>query len=160
MLAPWLFFTSRVAGGPLLDATSGVNLLLGNNPQATGRLEPAARPRKAYVGGASSPAEGNARAIAAGVSWAAANPGVWARLAVTKVAYLFGLEGREHAWVYGHSYFGARPAWMVTAWGPAVIASFPLLCVAVAVGVVRVPRPASPALVAWRHRARHDRTTS
>ena len=150
VLAPWLLFTSRVAGGPLLDATSGVNLLLGNNPRATGRLElgDEASLREAYVAGASSAADGNARAIAAGVSWAASHPGAWARLAVTKMAYLFGLEGREHAWVYGHTYFGARPAWMVTAWGLAVIVSFPLLCVAAALGVVRAPRPASPALVA------------
>ncbi len=150
VLAPWLLFTSRVAGGPLLDATSGVNLLLGNHSRATGRLELGveAELRKAYLAGASNAADGNARAIAAGVSWAAAHPGAWARLAVVKVAYLFGLEGREHAWVYGHAYFRARPAWMVTAWGLAMIASFPLLCVAAALGVVRAPRPAPPALLA------------
>ena len=67
-----LLFTSRVAGGPLLDATSGVNLLLGNNPRATGRLElgDEASLRKA-TSAARRRGRGNARAIAAGVSWAA-----------------------------------------------------------------------------------------
>ena len=100
VLAPWLAFTTRVAGGPLLDATSGVNLLLGNHPRATGRLVlgDEAELRGTYVAGAASTADGNARAIRAAVSWAFAHPGPWTQLAIAKLGYLFGLEGREHAW--------------------------------------------------------------
>ncbi|MGD9902563.1 MAG: hypothetical protein AB7U83_03750 [Vicinamibacterales bacterium] len=150
VLAPWLSYTNRVAGGPMLDATSGVNLLLGNHPGATGRLVlgDEAPLRERVVAGAASVADGNARAIAAGVSWALANPGAWAGLAVAKVGYLFGLEGREHAWLYGHAYFGARRPLTVTLWAVLLVASFPVLCAAAAIGVVRAPRPAPPALVA------------
>lgn len=150
VLLPWLAFTTRVAGGPLLDATSGYNLLAGHNPRATGRLElgDEAWLRDTYIAGASSVADGNRRAIAAGLSWAAANPRAWLRLAAVKLGYLFGLEGREHAWVYGHAYFGARSATTVTLWGWLLMLSFPALCVAAAIGVVRAPRPAPAALVA------------
>ncbi len=150
VLLPWLAFTSRVAGGPLLDATSGYNLLAGNNPRATGRLELGDEPwlRDTYIAGASSVADGNTRAIAAGVSWAVAHPVEWLRLATLKLGYLFGLEGREHAWVYGHAYFGARSATTVTLWGWLLLVSFPALCVAAALGLVRASQPAPPALVA------------
>jgi hypothetical protein len=93
-------------------------------------------------------ADGNARAIAAGVSWARGHPGAWLRLAATKIGYLFGLEGREHAWVYGHAYFGARAPMTVTLWGWLLMASFPALWLAAALGLTRAPRPAPPALVA------------
>lgn len=150
VLAPWLLFTTRVAGGPMLDATSGVNLLLGNHHGATGRLvlTDEASLREQYVAGAVTPADGNARAIAAGVSWAMEHPHQWMRLAGRKLAYLFGLEGREHAWVYGHGYFGERRALTVMLWAALLMTSFPLLCVAAAAGFVRAPRPAPPALVA------------
>lgn len=150
VLLPWLAFTTRVAGGPLLDATSGYNLLAGNNPRATGRLElgDEAWLRDTYIAGASSAADGNRRAIAAGVSWAVAHPHAWLRLAAVKLGYLVGLEGREHAWVYGHAYFGARSATTVTLWGWLLLVSFPVLCVAAAIGLVRAPRPAPSALVA------------
>jgi 4-amino-4-deoxy-L-arabinose transferase-like glycosyltransferase len=150
VLLPWLAFTSRIAGGALLDSTSGYNQLGGNNPRATGRLElgDEAWLRDTYVAGASSVADGNTRAIAAGVSWAVAHPREWLRLAAVKLGYLFGLEGREHAWVYGHAYFGARSATTVTLWGWLLLLSFPVLCVAAALGAVRAPRPAPAALVA------------
>jgi 4-amino-4-deoxy-L-arabinose transferase-like glycosyltransferase len=150
VLAPWLAFTTRVAGGPLLDATSGVNLLLGNHPRATGRLVlgDEAELRGTYVAGAASTADGNARAIRAAVSWAFAHPGPWTQLAIAKLGYLFGLEGREHAWLYGHAYFGERRSTTVIVWAALLAASFPLLCLAAAVGVVRGPRPATPALIA------------
>lgn len=142
VLAPWLVFTTRVAGGPLLDATSGFNLLAGNNPRATGRLELADEPwlRETYIAGAASVADGNARAIAAGLTWARQNPRAWGRLALVKLGYLFGLEGREHAWVYGHAFFGARSAATVTLWGLLLLVSFPLLVITAALGVLGVDR--------------------
>ena len=84
----------------------------------------------------------------AGVSWAREHPGAWLRLAAAKVGYLYGLEGREHAWVYGHAYFGPRATITVTLWGALLLMSFPALCVAAALGVARAPRPAPPALAA------------
>lgn len=141
VLAPWLMFTTRIAGGPLLDATSGMNLLIGNHSSATGRLEMDQTPAlfQRHVAGAASTADENARAIRAGVAWATANPGGWARLAVVKLGYVFGLEGREHAWGYSVGYFGARVPFTVRAWGAALLVGFPLLalgaCAGLAVGV-------------------------
>ncbi len=150
VLAPWLMFTTRVAGGPLLDTTSGMNVLLGNHDGATGRLAMAddAPLRQAHVVGARSEADASARAMRAGVSWAMAHPGAWLRLAVAKVGYLFGLEGREHAWVYGQGYFGARASWVVTAWGAAVLIAFPALVVAAVVGLLRARGGLEPVHVA------------
>lgn len=143
VVAPWLLFTTRVAGGPLLDATSGMNLLLGNHPGATGRLVMAddAPLRRQHLAGATSEADANARAMRAGLAWAQAHPREWSGLALTKLGYLFGLEGREHAWVYGHGYFGARAPWVVSAWGWALVVSFPLLAIAAAFGAARARGP-------------------
>lgn len=140
-LLPWLVFTSRVAGGPLLDATSGMNVLLGNNDTATGRLRLGddAALHETYVSGAASVADGSARALRAGVAWAWTHPAATARLSVSKLAYLFGLEGREHAWAYGRSYFGPRASAVVTTWGVLLIVAFPALVLAAAWGVARAP---------------------
>lgn len=139
VLAPWLTFTTRVTGAPLLDATSGMNVLLGNHPAATGRLNMAddARLRQMHVIGAASEADANARAMRAGVAWAVAHPGAWLRLAGAKVGYLLGLEGREHAWLYSVGYFGARRPLTVTLWGGLLMLSFPMLVVAGVLGLVR-----------------------
>ncbi|MEZ5290816.1 MAG: hypothetical protein R2745_07015 [Vicinamibacterales bacterium] len=138
VLTPWLLFTTRVAGGPVLDSTSGINVLLGTHDTATGRLvlgdEP--RLRAAFVDGSASPADGNRRALAAALAWARAHPARWTRLAVAKVAYLAGLEGREHAWAYGNGYFGPRRPLVVTAWGVALVLAFPVLAFAALAGLV------------------------
>jgi 4-amino-4-deoxy-L-arabinose transferase-like glycosyltransferase len=149
VLTPWLAFTTRVAGGPLLDATSGVNMLLGSHDGATGRLSLGDEGplRERHVVGAATTAEGNARAIAAALAWARAHPGDWLRLGVAKLGYLFGLEGREHAWLYGNAYFGPRHALTVTAWAGLVVASFPVLIVAALAGLVRRTGPVNPVLI-------------
>jgi 4-amino-4-deoxy-L-arabinose transferase-like glycosyltransferase len=147
VLAPWLTFTTRVTGGPLLDATSGMNVLLGNHPAATGRLDMAddAPLRQRHVVGAANEADANARAMRAGVAWAVAHPDAWLRLAGAKVGYLLGLEGREHAWIYSVGYFGARRPLTVTLWGGLLMLSFPALVVAAALGLVRAGRARQPA---------------
>lgn len=150
VLAPWLRFTTRVAGGPLLDTTSGMNVLLGNHDAATGRLNMADdQPlRQRYVVGAVSEADANTRALRAGLAWAVAHPAASVRLAGAKLAYLLGLEGREHAWGYSVGYFGERRAVTVTAWGGLLLVSFPLLVVAAAWGLVRAPGPLQPVHIA------------
>ncbi|MFN7979292.1 MAG: hypothetical protein U0P30_14240 [Vicinamibacterales bacterium] len=150
VLAPWLRFTTRIAGGPLLDTTSGMNVLLGNHDGATGRLRMAddAPLRERFVNGAKSEADANARAMRAGAAWAMEHPGAALRLALVKTGYLLGLEGREHAWVYGQGYFGPRASWVVTAWGVALLLSFPLLVVVAVVGAARARGPLTATHVA------------
>ena len=147
VLAPWLVFTTRVAGGPLLDATSGMNLLLGNHPGATGRLVIEQGPplEAEHVAGAASVADASARAMRAGLRWAAGHPTDWARLAVKKLGYLFGLEGREHAWLYSSGYFGPRPPGIVRGWGLALILGFPLLAIGAAAGIAAAAPWRTPA---------------
>ena len=159
VLAPWLTFTTRVTGGPLLDSTSGMNVLLGNHPAATGRLNMADDTplRQMHVVGAASEADANARAMRAGAAWAAANPGAWLRLAGAKVGWLLGLEGREHVWVYSVGYFGARRPLTITLWGGLLLVSFPLLVAAAVLGVVRAAGPASSGP---RAAQRHDSATA
>jgi len=156
VLAPWLAFTTRVAGGPLLDTTSGMNVLLGNHDTATGRLNMAddGPLRQRHVVGATSEADANARALRAGLAWAMAHPGASLRLAGAKVGWLLGLEGREHAWVYSVGYFGERHPVTVTIWGVLLMAGFPALVAGAALGLVRAgdETAASGAL----HRARRD----
>lgn len=150
VLAPWLLFTTRVAGGPLLDTTSGMNVLLGNHAGATGRLDMAddLPLRQAHVFGAASEADANARALRAGVAWAVNHPAASMRLAGAKLGYLFGLEGREHAWGYSAGYFGERRAATVMAWGGLLIASFPLLMAGAVLGLVRARGAWQPVHVA------------
>ena len=150
VLAPWLLFTTNVAGGPLLDATSGMNVLLGNHDTATGRLnmDDDAPLRQQHVVGATSEADANARALGAGVAWAVAHPGAWLRLAGAKVGWLLGLEGREHAWVYSVGYFGTRTPLTVTLWGVALMTAFPLLVAAAALGLVRARGRLEPTHIA------------
>ena len=69
-------------------------------------------------------------------------------LAAAKIGYLYGPEGREYAWVYGHGSFGRRAAITVTRWGALLLMSLPALCVTAALGVARAPSPAPPALAA------------
>jgi 4-amino-4-deoxy-L-arabinose transferase-like glycosyltransferase len=150
VLAPWLAFTKQVVGGYLLDQTSGVNVLLGNHPDANGRLELKYETdlRRQYVDGAASAADGNQRALAAGARWAVTHPAAWLALATRKLGYLFGLEGREHAWAYGHGYFGPRATTTVTAWGVALLIAFPALAVAAVVGAASADWSSRPAVVA------------
>jgi 4-amino-4-deoxy-L-arabinose transferase-like glycosyltransferase len=139
VVSPWLLFTTRVAGAPMLDTTSGLNLLIGNHPGTTGRLEmdAVAALEDQYLRGAATPAEASRLAVTAGVTWAVTHPVDWLRVSWRKVQFLFGLEGREHVWVYSVGYFGARVPWVVACWGVALLAGFPLLCLAALAGLGR-----------------------
>jgi 4-amino-4-deoxy-L-arabinose transferase-like glycosyltransferase len=138
-LAPWLWHTTRVAGGPMLDSSSAFNMLAGHNPRATGRLEIADLPwmLETYLLGYPDEATRNTWAMQHSLQWATSNVGAWLRLVPLKVGYLWGLEGREHAWLYTHGGFGARRPAVVWAWGAALLVSFPLLAVAAVLGMCR-----------------------
>jgi len=139
VLAPWLVFTTRVAGAPMLDTTSGLNLLIGNHPGATGRLEmdAVAALEDQHLRGAPTAAEASRRAVSAGLAWAVTHPVDWLRVSWRKVQFLFGLEGREHVWVYSVGFFGDRAPALVAVWGTALLASFPLVCLAALAGLGR-----------------------
>lgn len=137
-VAPWLVHTSRVSGGPMLDSNAAYNMLAGNNPRATGRLEIAdgTWAMATYLGDAIDEAERNRRAIRESWAWIRDHPLAWLRLVPVKISYLWGLEGREHAFLYATSYWGARSAATVWTWGGLLLVSFPLLVLAATVGLL------------------------
>lgn len=141
VLTPWLLFTSRVTGRPVLDTTSGYNALIGANPRATGRLElqDGQWIVETYMLGAASIADAELQGVRAAARWARGHPGRWLRLGVAKVAYLWGLEGREHSAGYSHGYLGEHEGTVVLAWGLAVLVSFPLVVAAALAGAVAAP---------------------
>ncbi len=138
-IAPWLAHTARVSGGPMLDSSSPFNMLAGNNPRATGRLEiPDLQwMLDTYLADVPDEAVRNARAMRHSVEWAVANPSTFLRLAPIKIGYLWGLEGREHAWVYTNAHFGPRSGTTVWLWGVMLLVTFPILAVAAAFGLCR-----------------------
>ncbi len=150
VLWPWLSFTAKVTGRPVLDTTSGYNALVGSNPRATGRLEleHGAWLVETYMLGAASVADAELQGMRAAFQWARENPTRWAGLAVLKTAYLWGLEGREHSALYSRNYFGTRSTAAVTLWGLAVILAFPVLVVSAVIGLLAVRSYHDPTLVA------------
>lgn len=138
-IAPWLVRSSRISGAPMLDSASGFNVLAGNNPRATGRLviEDVPWLFETYLQGGGNEAEANRRALEQAWAWIREHPGAWLRLVPIKVGYLWGLEGREHAWAYSASYFGARAPATVWLWGIALLIAFPSLAIAAVTGLCR-----------------------
>lgn len=138
-LTPWFVFTTRTSGGPMLDSSSAFNMLAGHNPRATGRLEidDLQWMLDTYLLGYPDEATRNRWAMQHSLDWTRDNPAAWLRLAPVKVGYLWGLEGREHAWVYTSSAFGERAPQTVQAWGAALLVSFPLLALAAVIGLCR-----------------------
>ncbi|MBZ5558303.1 MAG: glycosyltransferase family 39 protein [Acidobacteriia bacterium] len=120
-----------------IDTNNGYNFLVGNNPQATGRLELADwdRIHATYLKGAATDAEANAVAYREAVRFMREHPGQAAGLAVRKLQFLIGLEGREHAWMYGERYWGRVSTPFIWFWGLALLASFPALLTAVIAGL-------------------------
>lgn len=139
VLSPWLAHTRRVSGGLMLDSNSGFNVLLGANPHARERLELISYGEyfQSFVIGIPNEAERNRRALAQSWTWIRENPWSWIRLMPRKAVYLYGIEGREHAWAYSHSYFGPRSTTTVKIWAALLIASFPPLAVLAVVGLMR-----------------------
>lgn len=148
-LAPWVQRNYAVYHRFVpTDTSSGFNALLGNYPGATGRhpgipaVEAAAQ---TYWRDARNDVERSDLGMKVAREFVRENPMRAARLAILKVGYLFGLEGREHAWGYSHHYQGRRDARTVWAWGIAIIISFPLLMIAASVGLWRPGLAANPA---------------
>jgi 4-amino-4-deoxy-L-arabinose transferase-like glycosyltransferase len=132
------------------DTSSGFNVLLGNYPGATGRhpgipaVEAAAQ---TYWNTTRNDLERSEIGMQVGRDFVRDNPGRAATLAVLKVGYLFGVEGREHAWGYSHHLQGRRDSSVIWAWGIAIMVSFPVLMTVASIGLWRPGITRSPAAV-------------
>ena len=138
-LAPWWAFTARHGGLVPFDTTSGLNFAIGNGPLASGKWHFAnvSALQARYLPGIDvTTRPGAAAATAVGVDHLRADPASFVRLAPAKLAAFFALEGREHAYLFSHGYFGEPSPLTVRAWGLSVLVAFPVLLVAAALGAV------------------------
>jgi 4-amino-4-deoxy-L-arabinose transferase-like glycosyltransferase len=138
-LLPWFRHTTRVSGGVMLDSSSAFNVLIGANPRAQQRLHipDGDWVRQTYFGGTRTEADRNQRALQESWRWIREHPAQWLGLVPAKIGYLYGLEGREHAWAYSNSYFGERSRTTVRIWSALLLAGFPPLALLAVVGLLR-----------------------
>jgi 4-amino-4-deoxy-L-arabinose transferase-like glycosyltransferase len=140
-LAPWLQRNYGIYHRFIpTDTSSGFNVLLGNYPDATGRHPGIAAVESAaqtYWSQARNDLERSDVGMQVGRAFVRENPARAAKLAVLKIGYLFGLEGREHAWGYSHHLQGRRGPRTVWTWGIALLVSFPLLMTLASIGLWR-----------------------
>ncbi len=154
-LAPWIQRNYAIYQRFVpTDTSSGFNALLGNYPGATGRHPgiPAVDAAAAeYWGNARNDVERSDIGMRVAREFVMAEPGRAARLALLKVGYFFGVEGREHAWGYSFHVQGRHAPATVWSWGIAIVASFPVLMTFASIGALRpglTSSSAGPLLVA------------
>ena len=149
--APWIARNYAIYGTVVpVDTSSGYNFLLGFNPGANGRYDGKimmALSETAWKG-APNDAVRSAIGFSHGLEYIGEHPRAAIALSARKLAWLWGLEGREHIFLYAYGYFGPHAASVVRACGLLIVASFPLLVLAAVRGVLdrRVLR--DPALAA------------
>jgi hypothetical protein len=150
-LAPWVQRNYALYGRFIpTDTSSGFNALLGNYEGATGRhpgIAAVDEVTRTYWQSARDDVERSAIGMRVSREFVRNHPGRALALAVRKVAYLFGVEGREHAWGYSHHVQGRRAPSTVWAWGLALIASFPILMTVASIGALRPGLSWSPQAV-------------
>ncbi len=116
-----------------LDTTSGLNLLIGNGPHASGRYRYSAVNRQQLElleGVDPTTPEGSAQAMTAAAAHVRAHPAETLRLIPAKLGFLLALEGNELAYLYSIGRFGDHDAGTVRLWGLAVVGAFPLVLAA------------------------------
>jgi 4-amino-4-deoxy-L-arabinose transferase-like glycosyltransferase len=141
VLAPWVQRNYAIYQRFIpTDTSSGFNALLGNYPGATGRhpgIPAVEAVAKEYWGTTRNDVDRSDVGLRVAREFVLSNPVRSARLALLKVGYLYGVEGREHAWGYSYHLQGRRSPRVVQAWGMALIVSFPLLMTLASVGLWR-----------------------
>jgi 4-amino-4-deoxy-L-arabinose transferase-like glycosyltransferase len=141
VLAPWMQRNYAMYGRLIpTDTAAGFNALLGNFEGATGRhpgIPAVDAAAEQYWSGTRNDLERSDVGLAVARDFVVKQPLRAADLAVRKVAYLFGVEGREHAWGYSFHLHGRRGAGTVWAWGMAIIISFPILMTLASIGAWR-----------------------
>jgi hypothetical protein len=141
VLAPWIQRNYELYGRFIpTDTSTGFNALLGNYEGATGRhpgiaaVEAAAQQ---YWRTSRNDVERSEVGMQVAGDFVRAHPGRAASLAARKVAYLFGVEGREHAWGYSFHVQGRHDSTTVWTWGIAILLSFPIVMTLASIGLFR-----------------------
>jgi hypothetical protein len=86
VVAPWVVRNAVVFGRPLLTTSVGANLLIGNNPEATGAYGPASVPTR--VREARSESEADVESRIAALAFIASRPGRFLALAPVKAGHV------------------------------------------------------------------------
>jgi len=138
-IVPWSARNSLYHGRfVLIDTFSGYNFLVGNNPEATGRQYlPIEGPERSAVGGERrDDAEISSEGYRKGIEFIIEDPLRFFALGLRKTGYFFGPEGRELFWAYSKNYFGEVPRVALIPSAVAIVAAFPLLCLAAISGLL------------------------
>lgn len=138
-MSPWWTHNIGLHGRFVpFDMSGGFTIAAGNHAGASGtyRWREAGPMLASYVPGMDVwTLAGSERAIQMAMRFIREHPGTFVRLIPAKLAALFALEGREHAFVYSMGYFGPRSTTTIKAWALALWISFPLLACAALAGL-------------------------
>jgi 4-amino-4-deoxy-L-arabinose transferase-like glycosyltransferase len=142
VIAPWVHRNYEMYHRFLpTDTSAGFNVLIGNYAGATGRhpgIEAVQAAAQQYWSAARNDFERSEVGMQVGRTFVREHPTRAVRLAVLKIGYLLGVEGREHAWGYSYFVQGRHSPTTVRLWGLAIMVSFPLLFLAAIIGLSRV----------------------
>jgi len=141
IVAPWTYRNYRFLGAFIpIDTNAGFNLMVGNNPRATGQLRLDVLrdlEREHFTG--KEELERHRAGLQVARDFVLRHPLRWLALAPRKLGYLVGLEGRELLWAYSHGYFGAIQPWSLRLCLVTVLAGFPLLFLSALLGAALRP---------------------
>jgi len=141
LIAPWTYRNIRFFGSFIpIDTNAGFNLMVGNNPRATGqlRLDILRDLAREHLEGKSE-LERHGAGVRVARDFVLGHPLQFLGLIPRKLGYLFGLEGRELLWAYSHTYFGAARPWVLRLCLIGVLAGFPLLFLSALLGFTLRP---------------------
>jgi 4-amino-4-deoxy-L-arabinose transferase-like glycosyltransferase len=139
-MTPWWLHNARLHGRFVpLDTSGGMNFAVGNNPFAGGTYRWREFEQvlvRDLPGTDIFSLSGSDRATAMAFRYMRDHPDASVRLLPAKLAALFALEGREHAFFYSFGFLGQRTRATVWIWAIAIMVSFPLLIAAALAGLV------------------------
>ncbi len=140
MMTPWWLHNARLHGRFVpLDTSGGMNFAVGNNPFAGGTYRWREFEQvlvRDLPGTDIFSLSGSDRATAMAFRYMRDHPAASVRLLPAKLAALFALEGREHAFFYSFGFLGQRAPATVWIWAIAIMVGFPLLIAAALAGLV------------------------
>jgi hypothetical protein len=146
-LAPWWLHNFRIHQRFIpTDTGLGVNLMIGNGPNATGNYESTVLGPLVTAPDSRTPS-GSDRLAAQALSYAWQHPAATLSLIPRKVLHLLSMEWRDPALVYSWSFLGPLQPYTVWFLGLLTALSFPLVLIAAAIGLAVRAGTARPVLL-------------
>jgi 4-amino-4-deoxy-L-arabinose transferase-like glycosyltransferase len=145
LVAPWVVRNSITVGSVTLSSNGGINLLIGNNPNATGAYN--VNFPEGILDGARTEVEADRLAFRYATDYVLSRPGSFVVNGVKKIAHLFESEGGLLVWTFSgdpedaSTRFSAKYASLPPALILAVNLPYFLLLIAGVVGFLGFPEP-------------------